>query len=251
MIMTFEELTQALSQDKNLAPHQDWILNLAKPCVNIQLTDEKPLPHQSRFGGQPFVPADFIYPQHSVPDGRYEFLGQINFAEITPTANNLLPSSGLLSLFYAFDDEGKVFWRDKDYIIAFFWQDFNNFSLMTPPPEPHTPKYPSKGMKFTHGVDIPRNYYMREDWTFNHNFLAEFIYEKHEEQFADDYLLGYPSYYSLGYDPTPAEDWTALLTVTSYDELGWCWHDDDKLMVFIEKQKLAQKDFSVLRSDAG
>ena len=66
-----------------------------------------------------------------------------------------------------------------------------------------------------------------------------------------DKLLGYPSVSSLGYDPTPGPKWLPLLTLTSHDHLEWCWHDGDYLFVFIERDRLAARDFSRLRSDAG
>ena len=66
-----------------------------------------------------------------------------------------------------------------------------------------------------------------------------------------DYLLGYPSHYSLGYNPTPGPEWEALLTLHSHDDLDWQWGDADKLMVFIETHRLAACDFSQLKVDAG
>jgi hypothetical protein len=42
-----------------------------------------------------------------------------------------------------------------------------------------------------------------------------------------------------------------LLTAASHDDLGWCWHDGDMLMVFIQKARLLKRDFSALRADAG
>ena len=66
-----------------------------------------------------------------------------------------------------------------------------------------------------------------------------------------DYLLGYPSYYSLGYDPTPGPEWIALLTLNSWRALDWCWGDGNKLMVFIERARLAARDFSKLKTEAG
>lgn len=242
--MTLTELEKYLKQDSNLAPHTDWILSLAKPCVDIKITDSSPLAHNSRFGGKPFVPDDFIYPQHDL--GQYEFLGQINFSEIESTPNSILPKDGLLSLFYAFDQEGEVFWRDDDYIIAYYWQSFDNFSVIVPPLSPLTCS--AKRITFSHGVDIPRDQYMRENWPFDTDFLIDFI-EKLE--LSEDYLLGYPSHYSLGYNPTPAIDWTSLITITSYDAFNWCWHDADKLMVFIQQDKLTKQDFSKLQADAG
>lgn len=75
------------------------------------------------------------------------------------------------------------------------------------------------------------------------------VMEKVDKKF--NYLLGYPFYSSLAYDPRPSQDWTSLLTLSSVDELNWCWHDGDFLMLFIEKEKLKQKDFSYIKSDAG
>ncbi|MBK6691765.1 MAG: DUF1963 domain-containing protein [Myxococcales bacterium] len=66
-----------------------------------------------------------------------------------------------------------------------------------------------------------------------------------------DHLLGYPSHYSLGYDPTPGPEWVSLLTLHSHDALEWCWQDGNKLMVFIERERLAARDFSALKCDAG
>lgn len=242
--MTLTELEGYLKQDSNLAPHSDWVLSLSKPCIDIQITDLPVLAHNSRFGGQPFVPDDFIYPKHEL--GQYEFLGQINFSEIEPTPHSVLPKEGLLSLFYAFDEEGEVFWRDDDYIIAYYWQNFDDFSLIMPPLSPLTCL--AKTITFNHGVSIPRDEYMREDWPFAAGIYTDFI---ESLELSEDYLLGYPSHYSLGYNPTPAIDWMSLITITSHDAFNWCWHDADKLMVFIQKAKLAKQDFSKLQADAG
>ncbi|WP_081909417.1 DUF1963 domain-containing protein [Aureispira sp. CCB-QB1] len=43
----------------------------------------------------------------------------------------------------------------------------------------------------------------------------------------------------------------SLLNLASIQELDWCWHDGDFLMLFIEKEKLAKGDFSNIQSDAG
>jgi hypothetical protein len=65
------------------------------------------------------------------------------------------------------------------------------------------------------------------------------------------YCLGYPFNTSLGYDPTPGPEWRSLLTLGSDDDLGWCWHDGDWLVTFIEEKRLRAGDFSQIRSDAG
>jgi hypothetical protein len=65
------------------------------------------------------------------------------------------------------------------------------------------------------------------------------------------YLLGYPFNTTLAYDPTPGPEWRSLLTLSSDDELEWCWHDGDWLVTFIEQQRLHAGDFSQIKSDAG
>ena len=73
-----------------------------------------------------------------------------------------------------------------------------------------------------------------------------------------DYLLGTPSWDSLGYDPTPdlaefpsQSRWRSLITLQSHECLGWCWQDGARLMAFIEDDKLRAQDFSRLQVDCG
>jgi uncharacterized protein YwqG len=240
--MNLETLQEIVANIDAVADHVEYIINLVKPSVDIAIVADKPQDVSSRFGGHPFVPTNFHWPIHEI--GEYRFLGQINFAEISdrPTA---LPNSGLLSLFYAYDDEGEVFWGDDGYILGFYWPDYQNHIIFNSP----TANQPdSKRIKLTGGIDIPRHEDLRNDWPFDDevlNELSETIDAK------DNYLLGYPSFTSLGYDPTPASEWISLLTVHSLDEFDWCWHDGDKLMIFIELDKLVARDFSFLKSDAG
>jgi len=42
-----------------------------------------------------------------------------------------------------------------------------------------------------------------------------------------------------------------LLTLRSLKQFDWCWHDGDRPMVFIERERLAECDFSRLKGDAG
>ena len=65
------------------------------------------------------------------------------------------------------------------------------------------------------------------------------------------YLLGYPFNTTLAYDPTPGPEWRSLLTLSSDDDLEWCWNDGDWLVMFIMDQRLRAGDFSQIKSDAG
>ncbi|WP_158304965.1 YwqG family protein [Hahella chejuensis] len=181
------------------------------------------------------------WPVHDI--GEYRFLGQINFSEIQNGPASL-PKVGLLSLFYAFDENGEVFWGDDGYVLGYYWPNTEELSLY---PDPEGVVQARKILLQT-GVEIPRHEELRQDWPFDTDALYAI---QDLEGICDDYILGYPSHSSLAYDPTPGEDWVSLLTLSSHDELEWCWHDGDKLMIFIEKSKLIQKDFGNLKSDAG
>lgn len=240
--MDTKSLKKAIADVDSLADHAKFILDLVKPSVDITVSKKAGKKAESRFGGHPFLPADFEWPEHDI--GEYAFLGQINFAEITDRPKSL-PASGLLTLFYAFDEDGECFWGDDGYIRGFYWKNYDGHVVFDSPTD-DAPK--SKKIKLTGGIDIPRHCYLRDDWPFD----PDELYELTEDlDLNDEYLLGYPSFTSLGYDPTPKGGWMSLLTVHSLDEFDWCWHDGDKLMVFIESKKLAKRDFSYLKSDAG
>ncbi len=250
--------TDTIDRISHLAPlagHADYLRGIAKPCVNITLSHAAPQLSGSRFGGHPFVPLDFRWPNHDV--GIYRFLGQIDFTEVAAANRNthgaleLLPSSGLLTLFYAEDEDGEVFWGDDDYVIGFYWPHTEGHATLH---APHGKVPKAKALSFAHGVDLPRHSELREDWPFEDEEEAlECLATEAQEILGtgDDYLLGYPSFCSLAYDPTPGEEWISLLTLQSHERLRWCWHDGDKLMIFIEADKLRALDFRRLKTDAG
>lgn len=240
--LKIEKLRELVLSDEELRPHLEYIEGLARPSVVLDFADAAPGDHDSRFGGSPVVPAGFTWPEHEV--GEYRFLGQINFGELD-NGPSILPESGILSLFYAFDEEGEVFWGDDGYVLGFYWP---NVDELTATACPHQMSAQPKKLKMTVGVDIPSSAELRNDWPFETDML---YWLAEQGCFADDYMLGYPSFHSLAYDPTPGPGWISLITLKSHDELEWCWHDGDKLMVFIEPERLKAKDFSALKSDAG
>jgi len=237
-----EKLRELVLSDEELRPHLEYIEGLARPSVVLDFAGAAPGDHDSRFGGSPVVPEGFNWPEHEV--GEYRFLGQINFGEIAHRPS-ILPEKGILSLFYAFDEDGEVFWGDDGYVLGFYWPNIGELRAIPAPRE--SPVQPKK-LKMTVGIDIPSSAELRGDWPFETDLL---YWLKEQGCFADDYMLGYPSFHSLAYDPTPGPGWISLITLTSHDDLGWCWHDGDKLMVFIEQEKLESQDFSSLKTDAG
>jgi len=240
--MDADRLAKIVSELDMVAPHLEYLRKIAKPRVDIELVDDEPTAVCSRFGGEPFVPRDFKWPAHDI--GEYRFLGQINFAEIQD-APPILPRSGLLSLFYAYDEDGECFWGDDGYVLGFFWDDFGNHAIAS---SPSTETPAARRIRLTGSIDIPRHPELRKDWPFDEDALYELADAIDANR---EYLLGYPSFNTLAYDPTPGPEWISLLTVGSLDEFDWCWHDGDTLMVFIEPAMLERKDFSHLKSDAG
>ena len=239
--MSSDTLRETLQGVESLAPHLDLILSRARPSVSLTLTD-LPLTNEcSRFGGEPFLPKGFVWPDHD--HGEYRFLGQINFSEIE-TSPAVLPNHGLLSLFYAYDEDGEIFWQDDGYVRAFYWDEFTEHFLSTRNSGGTT----GIRLKLENCLDVPRRQELCPDWPFDWKTFTEL--DDAIEQ-AGAHLLGYPRCNSLGYDPTPGEDWLPFLQVASFDEFDWCWHDGDQLMVFIQRQKLAASDYSSLKSDAG
>ena len=238
--MDFKSLREIVASSDLVATHTDFVLSLAKPCVRITLSD-RVTPGRSRFGGHPCVPGDFQWPTCDI--GTYRFLGQIDFGEIINRPRTL-PDSGLLSLFYAFSEDEDQFWHD-DYIRGFYWSDLESFSDFKSPTE----DVPApQAIKLIGEMDIPRHWELLKNSPFDYKTWNRFT---RLLETNDNYLLGYPSFTSLAYDPTPEGDWISLLTVHSLPQFDWCWHDGDKLMVFIEQKELRQQSFNQLKSDAG
>ncbi|WP_417505721.1 YwqG family protein [Marinomonas gallaica] len=234
-------LEKFINTDEELSPHRGYLESIIKPSVDIFFSDDEAKDYESRFGGTPLVSKDFMWPTHE--EGEYRFLGQINFSEISNCPEQL-PKSGLLLLFYAYDEDGEIFWGDDGYVVGYFYPQITDLTLY----EQARSNLKTKKILFSNGIEIPRHEDLRKDWPFD----TEALYDLPDlEGYHEDYMLGYPSFCTLAYDPTPSDDWISLLTLTSYDEFEWCWHDGDKLMIFIEKEKLKNADFSSLKTDAG
>ena len=254
--MDLRTLEKHLDATPLLRAHKPYFLNLAQPAVAIRLGQGKGQPLQSRFGGQPMVPAGFSWPKH--PDGHYLFVGQINFADLPagPDRPAELPASGLLSLFYGFDEDDAIFWRDENYLKAFYWPDLSDMQEIQ---APHSWVTDSREVLFENSIDLPRHEELRKDWPVAFDELYDWFSALEDNgDLPRDYLLGTPSWDSLGYDPTPdlaefpsQSHWRSLITLQSHECLGWCWQDGARLMAFIEDDKQRAQDFSRLLVDCG
>ena len=257
--MTSQQVQQLLEHPR-LTAYTALIEKYLHPSVDISMLNQLPLPQHSRFGGEAYVPADFVWPQH--PEGDYYFLGQIDCAEII-NRPPLLPAHGLLAFFFAQDAEGEVFWGDEGYVRAYYWPDCQGFRLYPQPPNAALASgdlllnTASRRIVLQGGMDLPLcTELYADDEEAGSQLLRvlqdEGIWAQIMGEEVSDHLLGYPFYQSLAYDPTPPDgNWLPLLCIASHDVFWWNWHDDDYLTVFIEYDTLAAGDFSVLRCDAG
>ncbi|MDO4896277.1 MAG: DUF1963 domain-containing protein [Moraxella sp.] len=228
----------------------DWHA-LTRPCIDMALTDSFHV-SGSYWGGKPYLPKDFELPK--APQGNeYRFIGQLNFADFADISMPVaMPKSGVLSLFYleyAPDwqmGDNEPFWQDDGFIRAFYFADTADFVV-------HDDKdtgTPAKGIIFKLGVDLPCNRYFDVNYPPDMGNFYDAFYDGFDD--LPDHIFGYPTNNSLGYDPTPQDgEWLPLISLQSHNELNWCWHDGDHLMVFIEKSALVKGDFSNLKTDAG
>jgi uncharacterized protein YwqG len=264
--MNIVDLIKEVEASK-IAKNKEFIIRRVRPAVDIIKKDNATsFLACSRFGGMPDLPVGTKWPVYEDDDGNpipYQFLGQINFADIQPT-NNGLPTSGLLCLFVA---EGK-FWQDDGYINAIYISDLTNLETAKLPSIPNECKFDGEltplsyyfrsnkktfVLEFTPTLDMPQDEYQVDDFPpFKYGEEDYNNYQNIRNSLhSDKYLLGYPTHCSLAYDPTPGPEWICFLCVDSDNDFEWCWHDGDRLFVFIEKEKLKELDFKNLKSDAG
>jgi uncharacterized protein YwqG len=228
---------------------ESWL----RPAISLLPSDEAT---RSRFGGIPELPPEEPWPTHLPPGGDgepvpYRFLGQLDLAAL-PDVGAGLPREGLLVLFVAdhpLDPDVKaLFWGDPGYAMARWYPEGTPVLLREPPEEVHASGV--RHLRFAAAVDLPFDEDQAPSWPFPPD--TEDVYSALVSDLRTfDHLLGYPAHSTLAYDPHPGPHWIALLTVFSDDDLRWCWHDGDALMIFIEAARLRSHDFGELRSDAG
>jgi hypothetical protein len=232
-----------------LGVHRKYLLGIARPSVEIITAGTPVTKGCSKFGGSPDLPTDFKWPHRKL--GPYRFIGQVNLADI-PKGPHGLPGSGMLSFFYAHDEDGESFWGDPDYVRVYRFDDLGAIKPVKPPAAVRLGS--TAGVTFRLGADVPpwpQNEPAAKAWRIpaaRRDAYWDLRLRLHPSR---RYLLGYPLNTTLGYDPTPGSGWRSLLTLGSDDELEWCWHDGDWLVSFIEERRLRAGDFSQIKADAG
>jgi uncharacterized protein YwqG len=195
------------------------------------------------------VPENFVWPLHEL--GSYRFIGQIDLSEM-PMGYDNLPASGLLSFFYAHDEDGESFWGDPNYVRVFHFDSNEALKPFLPPESVRLGG--SSRVSLELGTDVspwPWDAFALSAWPIDEGDRDAYWDLRMRLHSGRGYLLGYPLNTSLAYDPTPGPGWSSLLTLDSDDDLEWCWHDGDWLVTFFNNQKALAGDFSDIRADAG
>lgn len=239
-----QEIIDTTLEELGLSSEKELLKPYIKPSINIEFSDKSSI--KSHFGGNPRLITGTPWPEHEF--GPYRFLAYIDFAEVKDE-NSLLPMDGILNLFVADDSEGRTFWGDEGYIKGIYYKKGEKLRINKSPKSVANPeKYL---IEFKKSLDLPPS--KIHEFDFGEEYEdTYFIHEmRNDLNESGHHLLGYPGYCTLAYDPTPSPEYISLLTLSSDNDLEWCWHDGDKLMIFIEKEKLLKRDFSNLKSDAG
>jgi uncharacterized protein YwqG len=232
-----------------LSHQANFLASAARPSIEMKLVKASPKSGLSKLGGIPDLPVGESWPESS-SDFPYHFLGQIDFANLPDFEGTPFPSSGMLSLFYLYDEDGEADWDEPGYVVAVSHPEVAELVAVPSPDQPEPGR--SVALSFKLGWDLPQDEYQAADWPFSGD--DEEAFTEHlswVERVTADHLLGYPRHNTLAYDPSPGEDWVPLLTVASHDPLGWCWGDGDNLMIFIERSRLEKADFSNLSCHTG
>lgn len=154
----------------------------------------------SKIGGNPAVPADFIWPMYTDEDGTsrpLSFMAQINLKETAKyDKEGLLPKKGILSFFY---DLYAMPWgfdpKDKGAARVYYFSDETELISMDAPEQPEEEtEIPALAVAFEEHISLPypENLYDADfDWDEYEECCEDLGYES-DEMGDVTKLLGFP-----------------------------------------------------------
>lgn len=280
---TLEELKEEMS-DRGLSGYFKVLSPFAKNAIRITLDeqDEDDLPAgTSKFGGCPDLPADAAWFRNSETGVPLSFIGQVNFAEVSPyDLHHKLPDRGMLYFFYdcspdgmpwGFNPEDSCGWK------VFFYD--GNLSTLSRRESPEDLEQDENGMVFgaarmgfeacmeipspesdlTNGLDFPDDEDENLYWELVDDQCEEFSnkllghadpvqsgMELECEYVTHQINCGTPEGYQIarskGLDKNAAH-WNLLLQVESNESIGMMWGDLGRLYLWITDEDLAARNF--------
>ena len=230
-----------------LAAHADKILRLALPAVAVTSARaaEAKLPFgASKFGGGPDLPPGAEWP---VFEGRpHAFLAQFNLAELSASfACRELPNAGLLSVFYAPDEEDD---RDSDPKGSFGVFHFTGGAKLSRR-LPSDNAFRSCRLTFAEALVLPDlDSPWRKDLGFGNDDELGDAYQVDVAGFVEGTehrVLGYPA--PVQGDILGKKTVRHLLTIGSDDNAGWMWGDGGALYFTLSEPDLKAGRFDRVR----
>ncbi|MCD8213652.1 MAG: DUF1963 domain-containing protein [Campylobacter sp.] len=252
----------------------------AKNAIRIGLSvksDDEIKIGASKIGGSPDLPSDMPWFKNKLTGNDLSFIAQINFAEVKPfDAQNKLPNSGILYLFYdcydmpwGFDPKDvsgtKIFYFEGE-IGDLKRRAVENAELLTP--------FSPTVLNFTSHIELSGMWSSLAESFNASDEEADAFWEMLDEQDGQmNKILGHSDNIqggmelecelvsngiycgdSLGYKhPLKAEleknisDWTLLLQIDSNEENEMMWGDCGRLYVWIKDDDLRNKRFDKAR----
>ncbi len=243
-----------------LKPFEAAILETKQPFIEIIPAAEAPgKPWQSRFGGQPYLPAGTEFPVS--PEGRHLFfLAQINFAE-TP-ALQLFPRKGILQ-FYINDDDlfglGEDDLFKQEYFRVLYFPEVSenpsalvrDFSFLREYGD--LPVYPDQsfGMDF----NLKEEFAPVTDHQFGERMGDQFFARFGESQWevfdwyaheisAEGHKIGGYAHFAQEDPRRPSDGLILLFQMDTDAEMESMWGDMGTAKFFISEKDLQNLDFS-------
>lgn len=213
-------------------------------------------PVTSKLGGLPFTPLYTDWPSAMIEKGTKKrpmaFVGQFNFAEIVeavPELVGVVPSQGLLQLFYDVEEfPWGTYPNDFNHIRINWFPDLEEYrheAMATP-----VDSYPVKefGLKFSYRPSFPEPYELDIPEEVESVYWETLIHDSHHQ------IAGYPS--AIQDDPLDGFEqlnasngapWQLLLQIDSDEVMGLNWGDAGTIYLCIAADSLATADLSQSR----
>ncbi|MBP6745978.1 DUF1963 domain-containing protein [bacterium] len=271
---------EALIEKHSLTKFRDHLLSQAKTAAALipgRKSVEALRPSQSKLGGKPDAPSNFIWPTKD--EKPLSFIAQINLSDVPAIEGSQLPNSGLLSFFYnnevwGFDPKDK-----GGFQVFYFENEIDHLKAHQPPPAKTEKKlfgmfsksvavleYSSCPLTAELTLTLPyelKGIALSEEETEKYCELLEAIGGHHRllghaEPIQNEMELecelvtnGLYCGDSTGYhDPRAkkleksSDTWNLLLQIDSDDEAEMMWGDAGRLYFWIRAEDLANRQFS-------
>lgn len=244
--MNTERFEKLIKKD-GFPKYKSFLRGQLRSAIDFVAQKKAPGRAASKFNGDPDLPPGFSWPQHD--EGPYRFVCQLNFSEL-PEVDVAMPKQGLFSLFVKdYPDQDEQLPWESDFAKGFY---FGTGETLVPTATPEMVRLGQcVSLAFTSGVDLPFGGYDDEIWKAMEQAVDyDALRGELRTERSIGRLLGFPTHGTVLDDLTPGPEWGTLLNLKSDDDLAFGWMDGDRLSAFIEHDRLAQEDFSNLKTEA-